>query len=331
MSKPFFSIVIPTYNRATDLKIAMSSVLKQDFDNYEIIVSDNASTDTTEKICKSFNDERIKYSRNKTNIGFNRNLYKGIKSAHGQYIFMLGDDDFILKMNTLTNVFKRISNNKYGVVRLKFIYQDNHKNLFSIYFIDNQYLDFEKNGDNVELLEFLYNKAIFSFISGLIFKNIENIKVAEIESAKNSILEISNFWIAFVFPAAKSYGVFIDLDYPIIANWSIYSNPEFYLVKDGKIPDEKIWKLLSKHLSKKEMMIWKERETNKMTLLLPSIKYYSNNQNLLFFAKRILEINKALYKNWFFYFSFLTALFMPKFIWRFFRKIYHARKTINNK
>lgn len=330
MSKPFFSIVIPTYNRATDLKIAVSSVLKQDFDDYEIIVSDNASTDNTEKICKSFNDKRIKYYKNMTNIGICRNIYKVIKLASGSYIFILGDDDYIFKKHTLTNVFNKIKKNNYGVIRLKFIYHYNKKNLFSVYFEDNKCLNFEKNGDSIELLEFLYNKAIFSFISGLIFKNIKNIRIQEIETAKRSV-EISDFWISFLFPAAKSYGAFIDLDNPIIAKWAVYSNPVFYLVEDGKIPPEKIWKLLSKQLNEKEIEIWKERETNKMTLLLPSIKYYSNSRNLLLYAKRMSEINRKLFKNGLFYIFLITGFFMPKSIWRLIRKIYHATKTVNDK
>lgn len=330
MSKPFFSIVIPTYNRSDDLNVAIKSVLRQSFNDYEIIVSDNASTDNTEKICKSFNDKRIKYHKNMTNIGTCRNIYKVIKLARGSYIFILGDDDFIFKKSTLTNVFNKIKKNNYGVIRLKFIYHDNKKNLFSVYFEDDKRLNFEKNGDSIELLEFLYNKAIFNFISGLIFKNFKNIKIHEIETAKKSI-EISDFWISFLFPAARSYGAFVDLDNPIIANWAAYSNPVFYLVEDGKIPPERIWELLSKQLNKKEMEIWKEGETNKMILLLPSIKYYSNNRNLLLYTKRMSKINRKLLKNYLFYIFLIIGFFMPKFIWRLIRKIYHTTKIVHEK
>ena len=329
--KPFFSVVIPTYNRAADLKIAVNSILMQDFDDYEIIISDNASTDNTEKICKSFCDNRIKYLRNNVNIGFNRNLYKVIKVAKGQYVFMLGDDDFILKKSTLTNLFNKIKKNNYGVIRLIFIYKDAFKNLFSLYFKDNKCKNFEKNQNNIELLEFLYNKAIFSFMSGLIFKNQKNIIIQELEMEKKSNIEISNFWVTFLFSAAKSFGAHIDFDNPIIAKWAVYSKPTFYLVKDGKIPPEKIWKLLSSQLSEAEIKIWKKRETNTMIALFPSIKYYSNNQNLLLYAKRMIEINGKLLKNYLFYFFLVMGFFMPRFIWSLIRKIYHATKTVNDK
>jgi len=329
--RPFFSIVIPTYNRANDLRMAVNSILKQDFDDYEIIISDNASTDNTKKICKLFNDERIKYLRNKTNIGFNRNLYKVIKAAKGQYVFMLGDDDFILKKSTLTNVFNKIKKNNYGIIRLKFIYQDLFKNLFSLYFKNIKSANFKKNKNNIEIIEFLNNEAIYSFISGLIFKNNKNIRIYEIENSKMSNIEISNFWLVFLFSATKSFGAYIDLDNPIIAKWAVYSNPEFYQVKDGKIPQEKIWKLLSNQLSEKEMKIWKEKETNQMILLFPSIKYYSNKRNLLLYAKRMSEINRKLLKIGLFYISLTIGFFMPKFMWRLIRKIYHTIKIVNEK
>ena len=188
----------------------------------------------------------------------------------------------------------------------------------------------DKNKEGVEILDFLYNRAIFSFISGLVFKNSRNIRIQEIESSKESIIEISNFWIAFLFPAAKSFGAYIDLNNLIVAKWAVYLSPEFYLVKGGKLPVEKIWKLLSYQLNKREMIIWKEKEINLMILLLPSIKYYSSSSNLMCYAKRMLEIDRKLYKNIIFYTSFITAFFMPRLIWNLLRKIYHTKKIIHD-
>ena len=54
MNKSFFSIVIPTYNRAEFLKIAIDSVLEQSFDEFELIVIDDASTDNTQELLKEF-------------------------------------------------------------------------------------------------------------------------------------------------------------------------------------------------------------------------------------------------------------------------------------
>lgn len=67
---PLVSIAMLTYNRADGyLKQAIQSAVTQTYSNIEIIVSDNCSTDNTEKLVKSFNDSRIRYFKQSRNIG----------------------------------------------------------------------------------------------------------------------------------------------------------------------------------------------------------------------------------------------------------------------
>ena len=69
------TIAIPTYNRADNyLKQALSSALVQTYRNIEIIVSDNCSTDNTESVVKNFKDSRIRYFKQKKNIGPYKNF-----------------------------------------------------------------------------------------------------------------------------------------------------------------------------------------------------------------------------------------------------------------
>lgn len=95
MKNPFFSVIIPSYNRALFLKIAVSSVLTQTFDDYEIIVTDDGSTDNTQEIIKSIQkktDKNIRYFyRENKGPAAARNL--GISQAHGEYISFLDSDD----------------------------------------------------------------------------------------------------------------------------------------------------------------------------------------------------------------------------------------------
>ena len=58
---PLFSVIIPTYNRANLLRIAIKSVLDQKFENWELVIVDDGSTDNTKFIIQSFKDSRIKY------------------------------------------------------------------------------------------------------------------------------------------------------------------------------------------------------------------------------------------------------------------------------
>ncbi len=86
------SVIIPTYNRRNFLKIAIDSVLKQTYKNFELIIIDDGSTDNTEELVKSYKESRIKYF-----YQFNRGpavaRNKGIKISKGNYIAFLDSDD----------------------------------------------------------------------------------------------------------------------------------------------------------------------------------------------------------------------------------------------
>jgi len=91
---PVVSVIIPTYNRASDLKRALNSVQEQTFVNWEALVVDNNSEDNTDEIVIGFNDPRIKLFKinNDGVIAASRN--KGIKEASGEYIAFLDSDDW---------------------------------------------------------------------------------------------------------------------------------------------------------------------------------------------------------------------------------------------
>ena len=89
------SVIIPTYNRAEYLSQCLHSVLSSNYENLEVIVSDNASQDDTQAVVSSFSDNRLRYYRNDTNIGAGLNILKLLEYASGDYIICLGDDDFL--------------------------------------------------------------------------------------------------------------------------------------------------------------------------------------------------------------------------------------------
>lgn len=90
-----FSILIPTYNGEDVVSYALESILGQEYKNYEIIVNDDASKDATEKVVKSFADKRIKFFRNKKNLGYPGNLNQCLTHAKGDIIYLLGQDDIL--------------------------------------------------------------------------------------------------------------------------------------------------------------------------------------------------------------------------------------------
>lgn len=89
------SIGMPVYNGEPYLAAALDSLLCQTYTDFELIISDNASTDRTEAICKQYaaQDARIRYYRNSTNIGATRNYNLLVEMARGQYFKWAAHDD----------------------------------------------------------------------------------------------------------------------------------------------------------------------------------------------------------------------------------------------
>jgi glycosyltransferase involved in cell wall biosynthesis len=90
---PTVSVVTPTYNHAETLPRAIDSVLAQTFEDFEYIVVDDASTDDTESVVDSYDDERIQYVRHEKNKGGSAARNTGIERASGEYVAFLDADD----------------------------------------------------------------------------------------------------------------------------------------------------------------------------------------------------------------------------------------------
>jgi glycosyltransferase involved in cell wall biosynthesis len=90
---PTVSVVIPTYNRARVLSKAVGSVLSQTYDDYEIIVVDDASVDDTASVIRKFKDRRITYVRREKNGGEAASRNTGIGLSKGKYIASQDSDD----------------------------------------------------------------------------------------------------------------------------------------------------------------------------------------------------------------------------------------------
>ena len=112
---PKVSVIIPTYNRAILLGRAIESVLNQTFQDFELIIIDDGSTDNTDEVIKEFQkkDNRIVYLKHDKNRGGSAARNTGIKASRGEYIAFLDSDDEWLpeKLEKQINVFKKLSDN----------------------------------------------------------------------------------------------------------------------------------------------------------------------------------------------------------------------------
>jgi glycosyltransferase involved in cell wall biosynthesis len=117
-NQPLVSIGLPTYNRASALRRAIESALTQDYQNIELVISDNASTDETQAICLEAcaRDSRIRYLRQQSNQGATWNFLEVLKQARGEFFMWLGDDDWLDSSYVSLCVRKLIENPDHSLV-----------------------------------------------------------------------------------------------------------------------------------------------------------------------------------------------------------------------
>ena len=109
--QPLVSIIIPTYNQEKFLAKAVESALAQDYENLEVIVSDDCSTDNTElTIAKFLHDKRFRYFRNTQNLGRVKNYKNGLENyASGEWAINLDGDDYFTNPSYIKNAIDGLS------------------------------------------------------------------------------------------------------------------------------------------------------------------------------------------------------------------------------
>jgi glycosyltransferase involved in cell wall biosynthesis len=117
MPTPRVSVGIPVYNGERYLGETIESILAQTFTDFELVISDNASTDRTEAICRTFSsrDPRIKYFRNQDNIGGSKNFARAFELSRAPYFKWAAHDD-LCGPTLLENCLKILEENSAVVV-----------------------------------------------------------------------------------------------------------------------------------------------------------------------------------------------------------------------
>lgn len=103
------SIVIPTFNSEGCIRVALTSVLSQSYVDWEVLVMDGGSVDSTIAVANSFHDDRIRVFSEPDN-GVYDAMNKGIDHAKGEWLYFLGSDDYLLNEHVLESVFTHDSN-----------------------------------------------------------------------------------------------------------------------------------------------------------------------------------------------------------------------------
>lgn len=318
--KPFFSIVIPTYNRSNLLKVAIEITLLQTFRDFELIISNNCSTDNTREVVKSFKDKRIRYFENEKNIGGEANMKKAISYARGTYVFTMGDDDFMLFENTLEKIKKLLDEKKYGFIRLnliekKFIGDGIRKSIVDI----EKNIEIDKNTPTDEMIS-CFQRIAGGHFAGLVFKNYDNLA--------NDFLTLPEMtWVKILYKNTKKFGACFVADLYMIITWSQGEILTHYNLKNGRMMVEDFTDFVSSVLPKAEGSSYRLKFYSNFVILQPVIKLYSNNSALITFDKRLLVVEPRLKKNTLFWVLFAIAFITPRFIWNTVRVVQHKSKN----
>lgn len=170
------SICIPTYNMGKYLDVNLKEIIRlidklNLHDKIEVCISDNNSSDTTEEIVNKYLDchLNIKYHKNITNIGADRNFLKSVEISHGEYSWILGADDILLE-EVLLETIELIELNEYDILlgdRLNINLLGTGQNI-------QHWANKATVVTNQNYSEFIDNSyrlgAVFSYISSIIFK-----------------------------------------------------------------------------------------------------------------------------------------------------------------
>jgi glycosyltransferase involved in cell wall biosynthesis len=118
MSLKKVSVVVPIYNSELYLRECLDSVLKQDFEYYEVILVDNGSDDTSNNICKTYckKDPRFTLIEVVDNVGCAEGRNIGLRKACGEYVIFMDSDDIWISNDFLSNIYNKINQSSDDIV-----------------------------------------------------------------------------------------------------------------------------------------------------------------------------------------------------------------------
>jgi glycosyltransferase involved in cell wall biosynthesis len=293
-SLPFFSVVIPTYNRKNAIKKAIDSVLSQSFQDFEIIVIDNGSTDGTKQFIQSYSNAKIKYFYQIGSGSPASPRNAGIRESLAPWICFLDSDDYWLpnKLEALNQAIKVNANTDvFYHYEIMFNQSTGKEDVLSHHRrLDNMYKDMLEYGNQLSTSATTIRKSFLS--DHQLFFN---------ESHDFDIVEDYDLWLriankkADFFMLKEVLGVYVVNGQNLISDWGLYITnlKNLYRVHIYEIQD------YEKDMNK----LWRSKLIE-LELLKMGYFFRSHQYKLLF-----IHLFKTVIKNPSYIFPFLNKIF----------------------
>lgn len=201
-NKPLVSICVPTYNSGRFLEKSLESIVQQDYPDFEVIVSDNASTDNTEDIVKSFGD-KLQFRKNPTNLGCYQNYNECLKVVTGEFVAFYHANDIY----------------EPGMVREEVGFLQSHPEAGAVFTLDRLIDEYDNITGEGVLPKELIEKEIYSFVDiyKSLLKNGSTFLICPTFMARRSIFEKTGLFNEKVFKSAADTAQWLTIleNYPI--------------------------------------------------------------------------------------------------------------------
>lgn len=298
---PKVSIMIPTYNQEKYISEAIESALMQDYQNLEIIVADDCSTDNTQEIVKKFqNDTRLRYYKNEKNLGRVENYYNILhKQTRGEWIVNLDGDDYFVDHHFITYAMNEI----VGILALSSDIVAYCYNLFPMDYLMSGLFPYKVLGSNSILFPgkvyFLnyYNIGGFSH-SGTIFNRA---KAMEIGGCYTKSYQASDFHALMRIILSGD----IIINNKKISFWRVHSENTTVAMVDRKQKEamqtfDDIENFAILYCTKEELNTWRKR-MNKFSYrdYIATYVYCHRNLKAFWLMIKTFRISREYFRLWF--------------------------------
>ena len=306
------SVIVPAYNSESTIERCLKSLIKQTYNNMEIIVINDGSTDKTDEIIRRIvaeNFDKIKYiSRENKGIGFTRN--EGLKNATGDLIGFTDSDDFV-EPDMFEKMFLKMTESNADIVICNYnVCNLNSKNKVDIKLPN--IVSFDDYPQIINKIDFapwnkLYKKELFNDVFFPEYLKYEDLNtIIKVFSKSKKIVKLNDYLYNYLI---NSNGETVTINDKIYDIFSIFDDLFSYFDSS----DKKIQKQL-KLLCLRKLFIYTELSLNNKDINFTAIflekvyqylnikikswkiLYLLNSNNLKVFILRFMQVNKKLYK-----------------------------------